>query len=1406
MAFTTTQTVDNILLRNLNFRYNNNAPPSTFYTIFASGDGHTYWSNTVTDSNISTLSTSLDNVRSTLSTYTQNIQNQLVIQSTLLNSNFVADLSTSGSLASSIRNTNTNFNILSNAFTAFSYLTNIKLSNYDLYISTTVAEQISSAINNISSLNIFFEEVDVLSSTIQGGLSTLSTVISVSESTIYSTITDEYQYLISSSLSTTFNSLYNDIGVLSTTVIYTSDFGIYSTQQNSTNIGIFNYVNSSLSTVVKYSDSTLQAGLVSTISTLTSTLNSHENRIENLESLSTILENLTNTWISTYTYESISTNNSTINYFLNENSTNILSTQLTINRLSTSLFSTLVIQSTLNKYVSTSLVFINSTLMKLQRQYDLLSVSSILVNIWSSFYHLQEYTSTLIGIRYSTISEYELNIYRSTVAQNTSTSFGFYNEWVATQYASTLSTTIPSTILFMSSFISTLYSTSYFVLVSSLNSTVTRSGQVFNSTISGLYSSFISTNNGTVNSSILGFLSTPASQLISSISSSSRFIFSSFNTTINTNSTIFFSTLSSYSLTFDLLYDTTLSTNQIAVSTLSSVLYMNDIQLSNFESTFFVQLDYQSSIFGNTLYDWSNILNSSVVDAYSTVISNTIDLVSTTAGIVTISTVDSYNSFLSSLNIGVADIGVSTLYTFDTLLLNSTNTTQIMDIVQYRNFNVLIRDIADNGLYTLNYTRNNLSLLNFRRGIITLDIQTVGQQYSTFNGNLLFKTNTLGIPTTVWGNLQPFIGNADYIVQYEYTIQNSILYTNLLGVYPRLAISSFQFTLSTVTVYNTQTGSTIVDPSTFFRGQPIPVSWSNYSFFPYHQVGAPPFNPYIVIETGLSNDIIDTYGPYPFSQSSATIFAPYVSGNVDVVQPAFTNIYIVGYEVSTIRRNFTVIAPTFDIAQFRPSTLQGFSTGGFTFLGGYELVGITDLGNYPFYNTENTVYPTGPPFGSTGVTYFNMDFNFNNNRLFNNIVNRVGFNGSPLNNIFLSSGNSNVSYTYRELTSTKGYLDYIINIPNFFPDLLTYSTMGNRNFNIMLTNGSISTTVLNANLSSLNTASTIFEVFNTTISAPIVSTIIPNNFNDITQQPGCNFPSAKYASLFSNLSGLYKFVDPQDTGGIQSDGTATLGSIVFRPQSFVTSLNTSFFISDVDGGFWNFNGFCLYFPGTNPADNNDSTFKIAIGSNSLSNTIFNTHVSNIGIYGDPNRNYYNFKFARNISSFQIFNLNTNALIFDSGSNTWINNNSNIFINGSVRYPFTFMYSFDYTQLNYVNIFDTNDILQIRYSISTLQFASTNQMPFIGPVGGPFSNGFFADRAVYVETPAIGLSSRNEPISTILFYNLLSTNNALATFSTPINHQMTRGNRIDLKVTPGNGLQYIYTISTTSQSTVQVFRF
>jgi hypothetical protein len=168
-------------------------------------------------------------------------------------------------------------------------------------------------------------------------------------------------------------------------------------------------------------------------------------------------------------------------------------------------------------------------------------------------------------------------------------------------------------------------------------------------------------------------------------------------------------------------------------------------------------------------------------------------------------------------------------YASQNLVLSGSNYTATMDMSNYRNFDVLITTLQGNNCnqYTLTYTPKNLSTLQFRRGVISLNVSTFS--YGGYDHPFRFDVYSWGIPTTVYSNTFPGIVNYDYIAQYEYTILNSILYTNLLSVYPRLEIYNLT-NLTSANVYASTLAA--IQTHTFWLNTPLELTFNVYAGLP----------------------------------------------------------------------------------------------------------------------------------------------------------------------------------------------------------------------------------------------------------------------------------------------------------------------------------------------------------------------------------------------------------------------------------------------------------------------------------------------------------------------------------------------------------------------------------------------
>lgn len=397
-----------------------------------------------------------------------------------------------------------------------------------------------------------------------------------------------------------------------------------------------------------------------------------------------------------------------------------------------------------------------------------------------------------------------------------------------------------------------------------------------------------------------------------------------------------------------------------------------------------------------------------------------------------------------------------------------------MDMINYRNFYInvygLCNGIAD---YRINYNSNGIAGIDYRKGIITLDISTVGVSYSNNSSQIHFNVYRWGLPTTAFGNIYPYVSNADYMLQYEYTILNQTIYTNLLNVYPRIKPLNAQLSTITPGVYIGPGPSPVLDLTQFWRGTSLIVSWSNYSFFPIGTLGAPPFNPEVQADVVVNNSTVASYFA-PFTQSSIVIQAPYLTNQTSPVVATTVNTYIVGKPTEATSVTFNTLLPAFDTITVYP---RAYQTGNPTnFIGGQELVAVTDRSNFPLYGLTPTVFPNNT---SNFVSLSNNPL-YSANNLVNGILNLAGFVGYSTSVFTASSSNTPANLQIFENTGNSGYPDFTANIANYFPNLITLSTLGSRTTFTLTNNLSTSYTFTATNIS--NVIGNRFRFFNSNIS------------------------------------------------------------------------------------------------------------------------------------------------------------------------------------------------------------------------------------------------------------------------------------------------------------------------------------
>lgn len=1026
MAFTTTQSLDNVLLRNISFRTTANNAISSTYGLYANGQGQTYWSNTVSPQNLSTLSTSLSlatiSLSTTISTVNANTNSNLssIISTIALENSNISTLdyalySSVTSLIGVDQTLSNSIVSLSNGYFALSNSLAMRVDN----IYTSTINMVYSTLYGYSSFSTFYSEIGAVQSSVNTSVSSLSTALALQNISTYNALTINYTLadtLLAASTTQYINQQISSISSVLATGANLSTFSSIITQQllstsqgNVTNfLSAGNAFTQQLSTIYN-----------SSIKYLESTNVTNTSNISNLLNLSSLLSTTSYYWISSF----VSTNNYYQNLTINSNLSNLstsVSSLWASSILLTRAFSSIssIYVTNINNQQSTN-TGLQKNISDLQYQFSIITTSSILAGIYDTFYELQFYTSTLIGSTIETTAVFQSTLYYSTTLQNMSISQQYFNYYVSTLYASTLSTLVPSTFSYMSTLVSTLYSTGNVYLFSTLNSTSQGIATQFISTTSSLAQTLISSTQSYANSSIVGYVALPTAAALSSFSTAA-------GTSLNTFSTTGMSQISTQSSLFNTIYT---STNVLYISSANlyntlNNFYINTIAqtgtlLSTFSTQSQQQLSTQNAQFNSTLATYPNQLTSSVTSTNAAVYSATSVAAASTLTSIQNSTLAAFNLYASSLLTATSSIGLSSLYTVQSINLSGSTFNGVMDMGSYRNFNVNIFNLS-NGMsdYQLNYTSNVLSFMDYRRGVITLNISTVGQSYTNNSSLLHFNVYRWGLPTTVFGSIYPYLSNADYSIQYEYTIINRMIYTNLLNVFPRISVRNAQIVpiVQNVSINGTPSSSY------FWRGTSINVSWSNYSYFPYGRLGTPPFNPEIEIDVIVGGNVVSQYF-VPFNQSSITIQAPYLTNQTVPVIPTSVNAYIVGSINDVTTNSFFTVLPTFDNVFVSAQSP--------VFAGGQELVAVTDDGRYPLAPIVPIIYTTN----SSNFTSYSNDPQYSAQKLTNGLLNTTGATGYTLTN--LTVGASNIAGQFQENSAASGFADFYINIPGYFAPLNT---------------------------------------------------------------------------------------------------------------------------------------------------------------------------------------------------------------------------------------------------------------------------------------------------------------------------------------------------------------------------------
>lgn len=967
MAFQTTQQLDSMLLRSLSFRTPLNYAISSQYIMYANGQGQTYWSNAVLPSDLSTLSTAIGQVytgisscfstvggfSTTLNVFSTNINNAVISTGVKIDDNYQQQI---------------NFQV--NFDQTFQTLANqLALQVNNVYNSSLVI--VNSTVYGISSISSFYTEISNVQDTVNSNYILNINYTNSAVQASYIQITNDYIDYFNTNVGTY-------ISTVSSAKLNVTDFAAYSSATNQQLIALNTYI-FNVQQSVSSQFSTLY---LSTISPIQSTILNFQQFINSNAQTTSSISTLVFRYVSTLTAPLLSSQTSTFTNYYRLNSSAIVSTNMALSSLST-----VVGQNRTNVTFALGLqqVQINSNttnIAGLQLDIATLTTSSILYSTYVTFNELAYMTSTLINSTINSVDTVTSNIYYSTAIQNTSISMAFFNSYTSSLYWSTYSTVLYATSTLMSQSISTLYASSQTFLLSSFDSTISGTTSTFNSTIYGLASTMFSSLTTQLDSSIIAYISAPTAAYLSTYD----YAISSFLSTG-------YGELSTMSTTFGISY--------VEFSTLydaTFVLYDSlDSNLNSFTAEADATITYYDELFSNVYVEGSTQVTSSVVgvtDIYNAALVSTtdglyVDVVTANANALANiegQTLSAYDTFVNQIDYNIYISQLSTLYTNSTIQLTGSNFVGVMDLSNYMNFNVQVFGISSGvSNYKLTYC-NIPPAVPYQRGIITIDVSTVGFSYSNFNTRLMFDTYKTALTNMPWTTDNPIISSADYTAVYQYTIMNNAVYTNLLNFYPRIALTN----LVVLPVLPNVTKNGLLSASDVWRGSRLNVSWSNYMSFPYNTGSTSNFQPQVVIEVSIDNQIYNTYGPIEFTTSNAVVQVPYLRGMPLPLYSTNISVFVLGLANSGLTKVVNTIVPQFTaFTNVAPSGAYANN-----FLGGQELVAVTDRGKYPLYGVATAVITNTNPPAEPPSTFFNSSYSYTSDNLTNSLFNLTGFNGT----------------------------------------------------------------------------------------------------------------------------------------------------------------------------------------------------------------------------------------------------------------------------------------------------------------------------------------------------------------------------------------------------------------------------
>jgi len=253
-----------------------------------------------------------------------------------------------------------------------------------------------------------------------------------------------------------------------------------------------------------------------------------------------------------------------------------------------------------------------------------------------------------------------------------------------------------------------------------------------------------------------------------------------------------------------------------------------------------------------------------------------------------ISTTSYTISTLISTTAADASALVSSVNGVQLIQLNSSNFIGSLDFANYRNFIVQVNDIVNlvNSTYTVSFNPTTLSNIALQQGIIMLDISTNTQAYTQNTNKLRLDFNNWNTINTPTYTRFPMLANSAYKMEYIYSVYNNSVYANLINVWPYQNTSNL-----TVSSINSNLAIDPTNANIYSTGTTLRVVWNMYLFSTF----IPGFSSFVNVDVDISGALIQTYGPYSYTQSTIQIAMPdggYAPGTPDT--PAVFKSYVVG--------------------------------------------------------------------------------------------------------------------------------------------------------------------------------------------------------------------------------------------------------------------------------------------------------------------------------------------------------------------------------------------------------------------------------------------------------------------------------------------------------------------------------